>query len=786
MNERGEAMKKLTKKSGIDVVFACLIIAMCIFFCIMLPWISTVGGDGGDGHYALWAANAKILHDGEFPLWNPYNWGGYADVGHIHSVFYPILIVLEYIFWNQDTQQLSYMIFPMYIAIHLCIGALGMYVICRVNKRKPVIGLIISTMVVFSGCFTRGIVWAYILGGYAWITWLVLFLILMVEQKRNIWIVLSGIVLGLIGLSASAQGILFAVLVYFVLYCVVIVSDDLIQNIKMLLITTLRFLVSGFIGMGLASPVLFPFLETNMYSFRYIPGWNVSSRGRIPLAALKEDAVDVEGLMGLFGNYSGTMAIPILISLLAVFAFFIINKQKKIEMNFAKTLLCVSIFSACGWGIIDIFYYIPGFNAIREPILYAPLAIISCGILAQYSLDYFVQRINKGVASEYIFTNKKLCACVLGMFFIVAYLPHMYQGWTDIVIKILVILGSIFLALKIKINKSIINIILIIMVLLNYYGWTQYNSSNLYQKANEVEAKVSNVNDRARTLMQELDKKTIDGHDMSARYLRWSETEVLPANIAAMAGERDCFAYLNPIYKKTFYIYSYLDVLKKIQLQNIKYVLIGEDSSEEFVKYWESIYGQGIKTSDAKVYASYDSDELKKVKYVDTGDINIGSAWMVNDIVYYSEHGSIKSDQDAQEFIQKLNDSEFNPEKTVYVNTDKIKKERTIRQEGTIEYDVECKNIKSNSMKYMVNSEAEGVLVTSEFYYPGWHVKVDGKKSELLEVNYAFRGVYLSKGIHEVEFYYMPNSLILGCIVFILACVVAGICIIYGKGEKND
>ena len=46
------------------------------------------------------------------------------------------------------------------------------------------------------------------------------------------------------------------------------------------------------------------------------------------------------------------------------------------------------------------------------------------------------------------------------------------------------------------------------------------------------------------------------------------------------------------------------------------------------------------------------------------------------------------------------------------------------------------------------------VMMISESWYPHWHVYVDDKERELLQVNYAFQGVRLDQGEHQVVFKY--------------------------------
>ena len=51
-----------------------------------------------------------------------------------------------------------------------------------------------------------------------------------------------------------------------------------------------------------------------------------------------------------------------------------------------------------------------------------------------------------------------------------------------------------------------------------------------------------------------------------------------------------------------------------------------------------------------------------------------------------------------------------------------------------------------------VEQNRDGLLVFSDSYYRAWKVYIDGEEGKLYKTNYAFRGVYLTKGSHTVEF----------------------------------
>jgi uncharacterized membrane protein YfhO len=63
-----------------------------------------------------------------------------------------------------------------------------------------------------------------------------------------------------------------------------------------------------------------------------------------------------------------------------------------------------------------------------------------------------------------------------------------------------------------------------------------------------------------------------------------------------------------------------------------------------------------------------------------------------------------------------------------------------------------------NEMHYKVQSEAGGVVVFSEIYYPGWTATIDGKEAELGRVNYVLRALRVPAGTHDIKMEFRPTS----------------------------
>lgn len=58
-----------------------------------------------------------------------------------------------------------------------------------------------------------------------------------------------------------------------------------------------------------------------------------------------------------------------------------------------------------------------------------------------------------------------------------------------------------------------------------------------------------------------------------------------------------------------------------------------------------------------------------------------------------------------------------------------------------------------NRVVVETENTGDGFLVLAETFYPTWRVKIDGKGKQIYRTDYNFRGVYVPKGKHKVEFY---------------------------------
>lgn len=64
----------------------------------------------------------------------------------------------------------------------------------------------------------------------------------------------------------------------------------------------------------------------------------------------------------------------------------------------------------------------------------------------------------------------------------------------------------------------------------------------------------------------------------------------------------------------------------------------------------------------------------------------------------------------------------------------------------------------NNEVDIDVETDKPGIVVLHDLYYPGWEVRVDGRRQPILHANLLFRGVETPVGRHRIEFTFHPLS----------------------------
>lgn len=84
---------------------------------------------------------------------------------------------------------------------------------------------------------------------------------------------------------------------------------------------------------------------------------------------------------------------------------------------------------------------------------------------------------------------------------------------------------------------------------------------------------------------------------------------------------------------------------------------------------------------------------------------------------------------------------------------------------------VEIKKYSPNEIVLQTKAATNTLLFISDNYYKGWKVSIDKEFGKIYRANYSFRAVPITKGKHEVVFYYYPDSFDLGLKISLITFV---------------
>ena len=130
---------------------------------------------------------------------------------------------------------------------------------------------------------------------------------------------------------------------------------------------------------------------------------------------------------------------------------------------------------------------------------------------------------------------------------------------------------------------------------------------------------------------------------------------------------------------------------------------------------------------------------------------------------------SISSEQPAE-----LTDFDFTSQVALSEGFEGIE---SIRKGEIANNTVDIESYELNQRQIKVTSEHPGILVLAEHYYDGWKMYIDGKKQELLRVNYFQQGLFIPEGEHTVRVKYSKTKL--NILIALYFCTIFGIVILF-------
>ncbi len=121
--------------------------------------------------------------------------------------------------------------------------------------------------------------------------------------------------------------------------------------------------------------------------------------------------------------------------------------------------------------------------------------------------------------------------------------------------------------------------------------------------------------------------------------------------------------------------------------------------------------------------------------------------------------------QDRKNALSFLKENDFRLRDMVILDSTPDIKFSKYSSSSDVKSSVRITEYKNDEVKIGIFTESDGILVLSDIMMPGWKVYVDKKPGKILSANYAFRGVLVPSGSHNVVFKYKPLSFTIGLIL---------------------
>lgn len=736
----------------------------CIIIVVMTSrLVFTLEGDNCAQTYALFAKGARVLQSGEISLWNPHLWGGFPNMGNfITESCYPVNWVLCNLFYNKESNLVSYAIVPCNLILHLSIYFAGMYFLLKKIGFSRLNSFSVGVTSTLCCSLFSYMYWLVYIDGFCWLPFILLCAIVMFEAEPDRKLIYSVILGVLFATEASVSVSLMLVISVFIFGILFITylfgngRDCIASNVK-------YSILSGVLGILLVAPLILSSLTFMQYMVRYVPDMGYVTWGtRLPIEEYTKHVCEPYEIWQMLDFHNNANAELPEISRLSVSAFILLfcivgffsREKKNIRLYYLSFFGFWVCLSAC-FGIIfpAAFYYIPGLNQMREAIMYGILVNMFASILAAYGFHSTEQIVLRKVAIKEEYWCKVFLATALTALVV-------YNILTGNVMCILFAVLAVCFLVPLALKRDgcrrgsfyLCTLLFAGLCVKDVHGAMNIFTYTERQAVKIVEETCKNT----RGLVEYIEG--LDPKDTYYRMTGWGYTSVYPENMASILGFYDVKGYLNPSLEASINIHTMLPLDKKAQLQNIKYYLVSARDDQDVINSFEQDADYRKVGEVTEIYSDWDGTARGTV-YIYQPEKHLGDAWVVSDMIW-------NDSLSEKEILQGIAGDVFDIGTTAVVEQCRLtERERALLDEADVEgteSSVLCSLVTDNRIVYEVNSGGNGILVTTEIYYPGWEVYVNWEKETLLQVDGTNRGAVVPEGNSRVEFRYRPAEIRIG------------------------
>lgn len=660
------------------------------------------------------------LRNGNLPVWNPYEMTGKPLIGNFQSaVFYPLNIFF-FIF------PFSYSWALLIVTQSLLFG-IFMYLYLRNIKLSKFSSLLGSTAITFSGFSIAWLEWGTIISTAVWLPLILLSIdkLFLTKKRAKVWISVLLLAYVFSFFAGHLQTLFYLYLVslgYFVLRW--------FEN-KKTLSTAIYFISINIVFIAITFVQWFPTLQFILLSargsdqsFTTIEGWFIPWNHLIQFVA--PDFFGNPSTLNYWGTWNyGEMIGYVGIVPLVLSGYSLYTRNRTSLFFLVTALICFLMAFPTGISSIPFILKIPLISTAQPTRLLFPIVFSLC-VLASIGFEYLIN-IKKMDLKKY-FPPMIIGLIFIGMWLLILTKSPLFFGIDsnvliakrNIVFPFIVFcIFSVLVVFLVRVKSNKLRTgVLSIILLLSFIDLLRFSQkftpftdpSYLYPNTKTVSFLKAQkglfrvaVLDRQimpPNLLTHYKIQTIEGYDPLYLNSYAQYIAVLERNRPDM---QEPYGFNRIITPHNFNspLFDFL---------NVRYVLtLSEINSTKLTKVFEE--GQ------TKIYEN--KSALPRIFFVEK---------------VISENNEIKSL--FQNDLSRV---------AVVSGMDTSDKLLTIGEVTIISYT-------ENTISLTTENSGDGYLVMSDAYYPTWKAYVDGVRTSIYITDHAFRGVFVPKGKHTVQF----------------------------------
>ncbi len=704
-------------------------------------WMPVGGGDLVSFLYPIYSFVARSLRAADFPLWNPYLYGGAPFAAdNQSSLFYPINLVVFLL-----RPDLDYRTVELLAVGHVFLAGVCAYFALRYIGRHPLkrwAALAGAAAFMFSDLFVTHFGNLNMIACAAWLPLIFCLFRRALDERRFPLAGGAGVLLGIAALAGHVQPLLYIVLALG-LYFLYHVYEHRRHGWRALLQMTSLLALTLVVAFGVAAPSLLPGFEMSSLSLRADLTYDQASQYSLPPAALVGLLVpDVfgRGPGGFWGPWPRVEVgyVGILTLLLAGVALLL---RRTSLTRFLMLLAVLALFLAMGdFAIVHGWLYrlVPGFSMVRAPARGIYLLDFALAGLAALGLDSLLRPMPRVSRRSWRQMMRLSPLLLLGIALFVLPLTYavllasqdkapevfarLLAGTHGVLFAFLLLTcGVVMLGLRGRgqVTRPSLGLVFFLLIVVDLASLGAHT---------ELEFNDPTAGFQHPAAIQFL-KNDPEYYRIDTRTEVW---DVWQPNLSVAQSIFDVWGIHNPLVLSDFHRYWEGLGSRSSPLYdflNAKYIVGHKDVVLDWTKF----------------ELAFDADPTVNIyrnAHVLPRAFVVHESWTV---------------PDQEQAFAAIHRSEFDPATMVVVENG-----HTLAPTTSGDWEATVVSYSNNEISLQASTSLPGYLVMSEVYYPGWKVQVDGRPAELKRANYAFRAVFLPPGAHQVRFHFQSTTLTTG------------------------